>query len=351
MKFNLIVPAPALKPSGGVKVMYEYANQLSSLGHTVTIIHGIRQRYKQMKSPLWYKRLQFKIKGAHRPCWFTLCTKVKSVIVPEISDKYVPDADYTISTWWSTAFEVFDLHESKGKKVNLIQGYEIWNGNAELVHESYKLPVQHITVSSYLQQVVKEVAGYEPAVLPNAVNPEIFYTTVELSARKPASVCMLYSKQELKGSKYGMEALIKLKETFPDLTVDLIGVPKKPKDLPEWIKYNRNPKNLRDVYNRNSIFLSTSLNEGWGLTCNEAMLCGCSLVCTNIGGHLEFAIHDSNAILVEPANAQQIYDAISDLILDTEKRHKLANNGRDYILKNFSWQKSTAMLKYALSIR
>ena len=344
MKFNFILPAPATKPSGGTKIMYEYANNLAFRGHEVTVIHGIKQRYKQLKSPLWYKELQFALKGAAYPKWFKFDKSVRSKIVSEIKDKYIPDADFTISTWWSTAYDVAELSESKGRKVNLIQGYEIWDGHVDLVHASYRLPMQHITISEYLQSLVGDISGILPTVIPNAVDTTAFYTTTLPEQRKPVSVCMMYSQQELKGSAYGIEALIRLKKIYPDLTVDLVSVPKKPKDFPEWMAYNRNPINMRDIYNRNSIFLSPSLSEGWGLTCTEAMLCGCSLVCTDIGGHREFAKHEETALMVNPKSVDEIVEAIADLIENEKKRLELAGRGKSYIEENFSWQRSTDML-------
>lgn len=347
MKINLVIPSPALKPGGGVKVMYEYANHLAARGHQVTVIHGIVQRHKKMKSPLWYKRLLFFLKKASRPKWFKFNAEIRSIIVPEIIDAHIPDGDIIMSTWWSTAVEVDLLAASKGRKFNLIQGYEVWEGQADLVHESYNLASQQITVSRYLQQLVKEISGKEPLYVPNAVDPKIFFTSLPVEERNPASVCMMFSEQELKGSAYGLEALLKLKEIMPDLSVDLISVPKKPKNFPDWIAYNRNPPNLREIYNRNSIFLSTSLNEGWGLTCTESMLCSCSLLCTDIGGHREFAIDQETALLVEPKRADQIYSGLVELIENDKKRFKLSQKGRQYVTENFSWDKSTDLLERA----
>lgn len=48
---------------------------------------------------------------------------------------------------------------------------------------------------------------------------------------------MLYHNSEHKGTKYGIEALNRLKELYPDLQAILFGTPARPNNLPDWIQY------------------------------------------------------------------------------------------------------------------
>jgi len=147
MRITLILPFPVTKPVGGARVMYELANRLHANGHKVVVLHSIKRPYKKMKSPVWLKKISYKLKGAARPKWFPLHKDIPSLIVPEITDQHVPDADIVMSTWWQMAYAISNLSPEKGVAFNFIQDYEVWDGNNDLVNASYFLPVRHIVIA------------------------------------------------------------------------------------------------------------------------------------------------------------------------------------------------------------
>lgn len=336
MRITIILPFPVTKPVGGAKVMYEYANRLYAKGHHIVVLHSIKRPYKKMKTPLWLKKFIYSARGVARPKWFELHTEIESLIVPEITNQYVPDADIVISTWWQMTYAVSKLSPQKGKKFNLIQDYEVWKGNTELVHQSYCLPVTHIVIAPYLQQVVENQSGKKTLLIPMAIDTEKYFIQQPVENRKPASILMLYSKELRKGTKSGIEALIKLREQLPTLSVTLFGVYKKP-GLPAWINYQQRPENLPQLYNQHAIFFSPSLGEGWALPPAEAMACGCAVVCTAIGGH-SYAIDNETAITVKPEAVNEMGDKLAELILNNEKRIELAKKGNLYLMNNFTWK-------------
>jgi glycosyltransferase involved in cell wall biosynthesis len=71
----------------------------------------------------------------------------------------------------------------------------------------------------------------------------------------------------------------------------------------------------------------------------EAMACGCSCVCSNIGGHAAYAFHEKTALLTEPANPQSIVMNIDRLLIDNQFRISLAQRGRTNI-QTFDWDLS-----------
>ena len=101
------------------------------------------------------------------------------------------------------------------------------------------------------------------------------------------------------------------------------------------------------LYNNASIFVGTSLGEGWGLTLCEAMQCGCAIVCTNVFGYNEFAFDKKNALLCESKNSNELAKNIITLIENNELRYRLADNGYENI-KDFTWEKSYNKLKKIL---
>jgi glycosyltransferase involved in cell wall biosynthesis len=241
-------------------------------------------------------------------------------------------------------FEIEKLSVSKGVKINLIQGYEDWKGNVEGLHHSYDLKnIHNIVISNELKTIVKRYTKKPSFLLFNAVDLNKFKITNPVDSRNTNQVCMLYHELPLKGSQYGIMALIQVKKEIPDLKAILFGVSDKPDNLPDFVEYYKKPKNLCALYNRSAIYFTNSLQEGWGLPATEAMACGCTLICTNIGGHLDYA-NENTAVLVEPQNLEAMAAAIIDLITHPEKKIRLAKEG-NRLIQQFSWGDSVSQLE------
>ena len=204
--------------------MYQYANQLQEAGHRISIFHSIKRPYKKSSTPLWMHRLKYKMGNISKVNWFTLHKDIRLSIVPEISDRYIPDADIVLSTWWEMAYMISRLSSSRGKKINLVQDYEVWEGNAPLVEASYKLPIRHVAISKYLAQMVYEKSGNRPVYFPNSIDTQKFFINTPIADRNPLSILMLYSEEPRKGTQYGIAALENLKHDFPQLICTLFGV-------------------------------------------------------------------------------------------------------------------------------
>lgn len=344
MRITIVMPFPSTKPGGGSKIMYEYANRLHEKGHTVSIYHSLKRPYKKMKTPLWLKQLIFRLRGASRPKWFPLHPDITSVIVPEITDRYLPDADIVFSTWWQMTYAISRLSASKGAPFNIIQDYELWAGQQELVHDSYRLPVHHMVIARYLEKIVEEQSGKKPLYLPLAIDLDKFFIRQPIDQRDHQSIMMLYSQEGRKGTTYGLQALTALQQEYPSLRITLFGVYEKP-ELPAGISYHHKPTNLPELYNQHAIFFTPSLGEGWALPPAEAMASGCAVVCTNIGGHADYAFDEQTALLAEPKNVEQMQAKLRQLLDDTTKRIALAQGGHQYLTKNFNWPHTVQLIE------
>jgi glycosyltransferase involved in cell wall biosynthesis len=345
LTINIILPFPVTKPGGGAKIMYEYANRLYERGHQICIYHSIKRPFKRSKTPTWMKQIVFFFRGVARPQWFPLHKNILCKIVPEISDRYIKDADIIFSTWWQMAYAISLLDNSKGKKVNLIQDYENWGGQQTLVDESYKLPIHNMVISCYLKKLVEEKSGVSTFHLPNAIDIKKFSKKANEKLRVPFTIIMLYSQEARKGTEYGLKALALVQQKYPKLKVILFGVFPAPINLPSYISYFQKPDNLNDLYNTATIFFSPSLGEGWALPPAEAMACGCAVVCTDIGGHLDYAIHEQTALLVEPKNINDMSEKIITLLENSSLCNKIADNGHRLITTTFNWSSSTNKLE------
>jgi len=317
--------------------MYEYANRLSGLGYSVHITYPLKTRFMKYRLPYWVRLILSYVEGFRTNNWFKFNPAISMSYVKSVKDRYLIDADVIVATWWATALDVGALSSSKGKKINLIQGFEDWEGHSDLLYSSYSMPnTVNVVVASYLKKIVEEHTKNRTILIPNAIDSKQFHISCPPERRRPASVCMTYSIQKIKGSEYGLKALHILKQKYPDMKADLFGICPEPHNLPDWITFHRDPDNLCDIYNRNAIFISNSLTEGFGLVSVEAMHCGCALVCTDISGHKEYAFDNETALLVKPQDPEDMAEKVSMLIDDNERRLRIACDGNAFV-QHFSW--------------
>lgn len=344
---NFLLPSFGLKPVGGFKIAYTYANFLKGAGYEVNIIYA--HQMKEKKDFYSYCHDLFMIKGRKRN-WFRLKKGIKEFYRMELNEKTIPNADVTIATAWATAVVLNSLSVKKGKKVYLIQSYEIWSGDKSSVDRTWRYnDMKKIVISRWLYHIGEELGSKDMVYIPNSINFRKYTVSKPIEERRHV-VAMLFNPFILKGSKKGIEALRQVKKEVPDLEVLLFGIEERERYIPNWMIYYKNPKQsiiVQEIYNQASIFLCPSMSEGWGLPPMEAMSCGCAVVSTRNGGVEDFAIHKKTALLCDVGDVEGMKDAIITLLNDKELRLKLGNRGRNYVRK-FSWRKSFRLFRQVI---
>lgn len=90
------------------------------------------------------------------------------------------------------------------------------------------------------------------------------------------------------------------------------------------------------VLERADVMLAPSLQEPFGNAVVEAQLAARPVVAAAAQGHLESVVDGETGLLVEPANAQAMADAVRRLIDDPALAGRLATAGRDEARRRFS---------------
>lgn len=345
MKINFVFPDVPRKISGGLKIVFEYANRLVERGYDVGIVFdcavGIHQNRKFV--PVCVKNILYPFFVKYYPRWIRVNPKVRKICSKTgINNKEVPDGDVVIATAVKTAAPVAKLSASKGRKMYFIQGFENWTSEwtEERVKKTYHLGLTNIVVAKWLENILKKDEA-SCVLIPNGIDFNVFNIDKPIRSRNKHTISMLYHIQPLKGSKYGIQALIKLKRRYPDLQAHLFGVPPRPEDLPDWIFYTRNAtqEQLRRIYNWSLIYLYPSIAESFGLTGAEAMACGAAYVASDYGGVHEYAKDNRNVLLSSPKDVDELVQHVSYLFDHDKQRIRLAENGYKDI-QNFGWEKS-----------
>lgn len=341
MNICFCLPGISHRPVGGVKIVFEYSNRLVEKGHNVSIVFNCKDTFKKYNLPNNFREYLCRYIVKRSPKWFELNKKVKKICAFGIDNNTIPDADIIVATAITTAKDVYDLNQKKRKKAYLIQDFENWDNTDSDVYNTYQFNMHNIVISKWLKDIVDKKSDYPSTYIPNGIDFSVFGIDTPIEERNPYSISMLYHKSEHKGSKYGIEVITELKKQFPELKANLFGVPQRPKDLPSWINYTRSAtqEQLRYIYNESSIFLCSTVKEGFGLTGAESMACGCALVSTSYKGVLEYAEDEKNALLSPPKDTKSLVKQVKRLICDNNLRWKIANEGKENITK-LSWDNS-----------
>ncbi len=114
----------------------------------------------------------------------------------------------------------------------------------------------------------------------------------------------------------------------PNLSSYSFGQKKRPAFISDFDLYieSATQSQIIELYNKSSIFISTSREEGFGLTGLESMACRCALVSTKTNCIKDDA-NSENAILCDIDDIDDIYNALVDLLNDNDKRISIAKKG------------------------
>jgi glycosyltransferase involved in cell wall biosynthesis len=359
MRVTFVHPLHTLRPGGGARVVYQYANYLARQGHTVNLVFPrrldavtgslrIRAHYAREVFDWWTARGSAAIRrrmaqSAMR--WIAVDSAVRLFFVPALDPQYIPEADAIFATFWRTAEYVLEYPLSKGEKFYLVQEYETWAGPKDRVDLTWLAPLHKVVVSRWLYDIGNALGARRMHHITNAIDHRQFEVTRPNESRTLALLSM-YSTQKWKGAADAIAVFQKIRDRYPGIRATMFGVEKRNREIPDWIQYvrNPNPNRLRDLYNSHSIYVGASWHEGWGLPPAEAMACGCAFVGTDIGGFREFAIDGRTALLSPPRDRDAMFRNLRSVIDDPNLLSRLQIAGNERIRK-FTWERSGALLE------
>lgn len=350
MKISFILPNIEL--NGGVKAVFSLSNQLLNLGHDVTVYYpllpytGGRKAWEVKHQAARVKFMAERKAQPVKPGWFDLKAPIKRV--PAVSDKYLPDADVVVATWWETAYSVKNLSCSKGEKYYFAQHYEVWGGPKKDVDESYRLGLRNIVNSGWLRDILeKDVgAGVEELIL-HAPDHENFYYEEAGGDDDDILVLMPYriTQDDWKGVEDGLAAFNHVRANQENVRLAVFG-PHTQDEVPEHVQAHVSPVNedLRKLYCRADIFLFPSRVEGFGMPPMEAMACKTCIVSTDVGAVREYTGDGETALISPAGDVDALAVNLGRAVADKELREKLAERGHERI-QGYRWENAAKQLE------
>ncbi|MCD5504899.1 glycosyltransferase family 4 protein [Lactobacillus delbrueckii] len=326
-----VVPFLPKRASGGVLVILQYAERLAALGNTVTLYFQANDTLRKLKIPMFVRKKVTEYRLTYAPDnWYPLNKRIKKVAIQSLKD--VKKHDAIIATGLRTSFFVKKLPAECGKKFYFIQDFENWGGFTDKdVLDSYQLGLDNIVISNWLSEIVTKVSAKRPKLIKDGIDTELFKVVFPVDKRNTHSVILQYrgDSEPIKGGKYALDVVRKLKDKYPDLKVKIVSREPKTNKIPDWCEYLYNLP-LKDVVvanNQASVFICTSIEEGFGLPGLEAMACGCVLCTTDYRGGREYAVHRQNSMVSPVKDVDAMVKNISEVFSDNELREKISING------------------------
>ncbi|HEX8130262.1 MAG TPA: glycosyltransferase family 4 protein [Pyrinomonadaceae bacterium] len=353
MRINILLPFFSQTPIGGFKVQYEYANRLAERGHRVTVIHpstvespeGWRARVSQLA-----KRGRELLEDRSRVSWHALGDDVRLLSVPDLRERFIPEADVTMATGWATAEMLKSYSKRAGRKFQIAYDYELWMEAAPAARQrmsrAFNSGQNVISTSPAVSEMLAESGVRPVAYIPCGLDFETYGIDVPIERRAWGTIGFPVREQPSKGTADALEALKTLRARHGDaLRVAAFG-PQESSGLPRWVRAAWLPTDaeLRGFYNSISIFVFPSHYEGWGLPAVEALACGAALVTADSVGSREYALDGRTALVVPRARPDLLAAAIEILLRDDEMRRRLAHQGNAHV-QQYTWARAVDALE------
>lgn len=321
MIVNFVWPSSA-QYTGGVVVLYEFANALASRGVDVQFVHG--------------PATPWRVDRVEDIAWFDFDDRIRHLIVDDLDDPSIADGDVVFAP---------SAPERLGLPVAMIQGHGMIAPEWE--RESFRLRGLKLVVASWLVDVGARYGApaEQFASVPVGIDHDLFRVE-EPGGDRPIDVVMLYNRHPAKGWPVGLDVLERVRAVRPELAVTVFGIVEPSHEVPDWIDYRVAPERevlARDVLNRAKVVLQPSWYEGLGLSAIEAQACGCALVTTDNGGSRDYAEDGVTARVRPPGDAAGLAEATLRLLADDDERDRLAAAGAAGV-RRFSWDHAGDLL-------
>lgn len=187
-------------------------------------------------------------------------------------------------------------------------------------------------------------------IVPVGVDPELFVPLPGIERNPNQIISTASSDVAMKGQRYLLEALAKLRADRPELKLIMVGRLKEGSaaqrtieqlglaDAVEFVSGISDDR-LVELYNESACAVVPSLYEGFSLPAIEAMSTGCPLVATTGGAIPEVAGPDGETcFMTDPGDSESLAAGIRRALEDPTGAERIGSAGRDRVIHRWSWR-------------
>ena len=299
MKFLFISP----RYSGGIGGHAEMlANQLEHAGHSVTKMKAPHIPIKNLKNP------SFAIFGTMKG----MLNRENYDIVHAFN---VPSA--FAMRYAKGKKKVLSIHGMFSEQVNSLHSKTVSSIATNTESKVLKWPNKLTTDSKYIQRLYKEKLDIDFEYLPSPLDVEKFSVIRDVKKIEKQVVYVGRDSHEK-----GIDILQKAES---QINGDVVYCT----DL-TW-------EDAMSVIKSSSVVVVPSRMESLPTTIKEAFYLNVPVVGANVGGIPELITDNETGLLVPPENPDKLADRVNELLSNTKKAKKIADNGNDFVKKNMTW--------------
>ena len=329
MKIAFLMGSPDI--SGGTNVIFEYATRIDQYGFDVYLI------CEEVVTP-------------ERLLWFYNWQKLRFITFQEANDILF---DLVITTWWRTNYE---LYRVKSKSIiYFCQSIESRFYDEQdlplqkFVNATYTLPIPIITEASWIKKYLEDNYNADVILVKNGINKSIFNDTDQLVKNNEPGIFRVLVEGPLgvpfKNTEKTIELCLKSNADevwllTSSVIEDHISVSRVFSKVP----INETPA----IYRSCDVLVKLSYVEGMFGPPLEMFHCGGTAVVYNVTGHEEYIVHNTNGIIIEKDNENEVIASINMLKENKIVLNNLKKGARDTAKNWPSWEEQAELFSSAL---
>lgn len=331
-KQNITFITDSLKTGGAERVISIMANYWARQGKNVSIL-TLKQKapFYAIDSEINYIEL-----GITKKSGFFFDGIVNGILQVRTIEKKLKDLKTEVVISFFADINVISIMAARKADIPIIISER---NNPSFVNLSYKWIIARrlfYRFADFLVVQTKEVKsfyrkfGIDVISIPNPVSEYKTDTT-----KKNKTILAVGKLEEQKGFDLLMEAFKKA-NLPPEWKLKIVGdgslknylIQYKDKlGLDEKVYFAGKVKNIMEVYNNSSVFVLSSIYEGFPNVLIEAMSAGLPVISFNCKfGPEEIIEHNENGILVQARDTTKLAKEIRDLVNNEKKRNRLGKN-------------------------
>ncbi len=367
MRILMAVPTPRRREGGTAVIAYHLGHELEQRGHSVKYLFQedlfgndrIVQRFsalsfsRRLEKYIVRNREQFDIVNLHAPAGLFYGFRRRWS-----KSRNLPPYVMTLHGLEERRIHVQSREEKKGRAWHFNLRNRLW-------HRFYTFPLYRLAIRNAdaahsfsrdvwnVLQLNYNLDSERVAYIPNGVEARFFLPRqYELSA--PPKLLYAGTWLDQRGIFYLRDALHRLIDRVPGITMTFAGCGCPPEVIRDFfgpklastvlIQPTVPSGEMHKLFSAHDIFLFPSLMEGLPSVLLEAMASGMPVITAETCGMTDVVENDFNGILVPPADAGAIEEAVLRLVSSAELRNRLGQAAQQ-TMKRHTWERSALMLE------